>query len=101
MSLGFKPYLVALASLLAGASVVHAVFKPDLVSEWRKREDGEEARTEKSAKRMLVSRLVSFFFSTLDLFTFPKTKQQAIPLSTPAPAAAPGGGGSTEGGDLR
>ena len=32
MSLGFKPYLVALVSLLAGASVVHAVLEPDLVS---------------------------------------------------------------------
>lgn len=31
MSLGAKPYLVALASLLAGASFVHAIYKPDLV----------------------------------------------------------------------
>ena len=31
MSLGFRPYLVAFASLIAGASVVHAVLQPDLV----------------------------------------------------------------------
>ena len=31
MSLGPAPYLVAIASLLAGASVVHALYKPDLV----------------------------------------------------------------------
>lgn len=31
MGLGAKPYLVALASLLAGASAVHALYRPDLV----------------------------------------------------------------------
>ena len=56
MSLGFKPYLVALASLLAGASVVHAVLEPDLVSgcgclEGRTRQKEMEAAIE---CRMLV-----------------------------------------------
>ena len=31
--LGAAPYAVAVASLLAGASVVHDVYKPDLVRE--------------------------------------------------------------------
>lgn len=47
MSLGFKPYLVALASLLAGAGVVHTVLEPDLVSGkavWRGEEKGDKEK---------------------------------------------------------
>ena len=41
MSLGPAPYAVALASLLAGASVVHELYKPDLVSGGGGRKEGE------------------------------------------------------------
>lgn len=52
MSLGFKPYLVALASLLAGASVVHAILEPDLVSERAKtRKDREEDKEREKTRR--------------------------------------------------
>ena len=59
MSLGFKPYLVALASLLAGASVVHAVLEPDLVSIG----SGFGEENENEERRERSSLMTSFSFS--------------------------------------
>ena len=48
MSLGFRPYLVAFASLIAGASVIHAVLQPDLV---RGKREGERRRERERERR--------------------------------------------------
>ena len=64
MSLGPAPYLVAIASLLAGASVVHALYKPDLVrggnekGEDREREREDDHDRERGRERERRGRMI-------------------------------------------